>query len=375
MVPLEIVQPKEMVLDGTKIRWYADRVAAWERGERIAPVTIDAALTRSCNAKCGFCYAHLQANEGFPITEKVAKDFLDDAREIGVKGVSFVSDGESTINPCFASAVEHGYNIGLDMASGTNAINLFRPKMERLLKCFTYLRVNISAGTRDGYKEVMGVDFYDQVVQNIRDMVEIKRQQGLGVTLGIQMVVTPDNGHEVVPFAKLGKDLGVDYAVCKHCSTDEDNNLNIDYSKYERMYDILREAELYSADSYSVVVKWRKIEEEGKRSYKRCYGALFLLQMSGSGLVAPCGMLFNSKYSRYHLGNICEKRFKDIWASDEYWAVMNHLASPNYNAQCMCGSLCLQHYVNTALDRHVKGIEKIEPMPEGFKEPMHLSFI
>lgn len=375
MIPLATIQSKEMVLDGTKIRWYKDRVDAWERGERIAPITIDAALTRSCNAKCGFCYAATQANEGFPITEKIAKDFLDDAREIGVVGVSFVSDGESTINPCFASAVEHGHDIGLQMASGTNAINLFRPKMERLLKCFTYLRVNISAGTREGYKEVMGVDFYDQVVQNIRDMVEIKRQQRLDTTIGIQMVVTPDNGHEIIPFAKLGRDLGVDYAVAKHCSDTEDGQLGIDYSKYKSMYDTFREAESYSTKAYSVVVKWSKIEEEGKRTYKRCYGALFLLQMSGSGLVAPCGMLFGEKFTRYHLGNICEKRFKDIWASDEYWSVMNHLASPQYNAQCTCGSLCLQHLTNTALDRHVKGIEKIEAMPEGSVPPLHLGFL
>ncbi len=374
MIPLPITE-RPMVLDGTKIRWYADRVVAWERGERIAPVTIDAALTRNCQAKCGFCYAATQANEGFRITEKIAKDFLDDAREIGVVGVSFVSDGESTINPCFASVVEHGHNIGLQMASGTNAINLFRHKMERLLRCFTYLRVNISAGTREGYKEVMGVDFYDQVVQNIRDMVEIKRQQGLETTLGIQMVVTPDNGHEVVPFAKLGRDLGVDYGVCKHCSDTEDGELGIDYSKYEAMYDTLHEAESYSTDTYSVVVKWNKIREEGKRPYKRCYGALFLLQMSGSGLVAPCGMLFGEKYSRYHLGNICDKRFKDIWTSDEYWSVMNHLASPQYNAQCMCGTLCLQNYVNIALDRHVKGIESVEPMSEDSVPPLHLGFI
>ena len=40
---------KELILDGTKINWHLDRVQAWERGERIAPITIDMALTRACN--------------------------------------------------------------------------------------------------------------------------------------------------------------------------------------------------------------------------------------------------------------------------------------------------------------------------------------
>ena len=32
---------KELLLDGTKISWHKERIAAWERGERIAPITID----------------------------------------------------------------------------------------------------------------------------------------------------------------------------------------------------------------------------------------------------------------------------------------------------------------------------------------------
>ncbi len=53
----------ELILDGTKIAWHQDRVRAWERGERIAPITIDMALTRACNYACHYCYAMLQEND------------------------------------------------------------------------------------------------------------------------------------------------------------------------------------------------------------------------------------------------------------------------------------------------------------------------
>ena len=49
--------PHDLQLDGTKIAWYRDRVLAWQRGERIAPITMDIAWTRKCNAACNFCYA------------------------------------------------------------------------------------------------------------------------------------------------------------------------------------------------------------------------------------------------------------------------------------------------------------------------------
>ena len=98
-----------------------------------------------------------------------------------------------------------------------------------------------------------------------------------------------------------------------------------------------------------------------------------MLQMSGTGLVAPCGALFNEKYKKFHIGNICEKRFKDIWNSDRYWEVMNYLSSPKFNAQKMCASLCLQHKVNETLDNYVKGKIKLK-RPSG-KVPKHIAFI
>src|ERR1700679_3424848 len=91
----------ELILDGTKIFWHEDRVAAWERGERIAPITIDMALTRACNYGCHYCYAMMQENDRVPITKQVITNFLDDCKEIGVKGISLVSDGESTLSPVF----------------------------------------------------------------------------------------------------------------------------------------------------------------------------------------------------------------------------------------------------------------------------------
>ena len=39
----------DLILDGTKIAWHQERFEAWKRGERIAPITIDMALTRACN--------------------------------------------------------------------------------------------------------------------------------------------------------------------------------------------------------------------------------------------------------------------------------------------------------------------------------------
>ena len=122
-----------------------------------------------------------------------------------------------------------------------------------------------------------------------------------------------------------------------------------------------------------IIVKWDKIKNGGKPSYKRFYGPQFLLQISGSGLVAPSGMFFNARYSKFHIGNYVDERFKDIFKSDRYWRIMDYLASPYFNAQTMMGTLPIQHYVSEALDNHVKGLSKI--VPSSGQKPLHVNFL
>lgn len=364
----------KLILDGTKIAWHQDRIAAWDRGERIAPITIDMSLTRACNFGCHYCYAMMQENDRLPITKEVMFNFLDDCAELGVKGISLVSDGESTLSPVFIDTIVRGSELGISMAVGTNAYLLNERKLEQILPHLTYLRVNISAGEAKRYAEIMGVkeEWFYKVCDNIRTMMKIKAEKNLKVTVGLQMVLMPQYHDQIIPLARLGRELKPDYLIIKHCSDNEDGYLGVDYTQYEKMFDTLREAESYSEGNYEVQVKWSKIKNEGRRSYQRCYGPPFLLQISGSGLVAPCGMLFNEQFKKFHVGNIVTERFKDMIRGERYWEVVNYLASPDFNAQKMCGTLCLQHKVNEYLDNYKKGQLQLESPPG---RPQHLNFV
>ena len=159
------------------------------------------------------------------------------------------------------------------------------------------------------------------------------------------MVLLPEFKEEILPFAKLALAFkGVDYGVIKHCSDDEFGTLGVDYSKYEEMYSLLNQAESMGNEKTKIIVKWSKIKDKGLPSYNRFYGPQFLLQISGSGLVAPSGMFFNARYSKLHI-EIVDERFKDIFNSDRYWKIMNYLASPYFDAYTMMGTLPIQHHV------------------------------
>ncbi|MDC0855526.1 radical SAM protein [Candidatus Pelagibacter sp.] len=370
----------ELMLDASKIAWHLERVEAWKRGERIAPITIDMALTRSCNYSCHFCYAMMQENEKEDvITKEVMDNFLEDSAEMGVKSISFISDGESTISPVFSGAIKKGYDLGLSMAAASNGFVLTKNQAEKILPYMEYLRINFSAGEAKRYSEIMGCkeSYFHRVCKNISDMMEIKRRLKIPVTIGMQMVLMPKDADQIVPFAKLGAELKPDYAVIKHCADNEDGDfLGIDYNDYENVYPLLEEAEKYSTEDYKVIIKWSKIKDKGNegRTYQRCYGVPFHLQLSGSGLIAPCGPLFNEKYKKVHIGNIVKDRFKDIIASDRYWEVVNYLSSSKFNAQTMCSPLCMQHKTNEVLDAYVKGEIDIKK-PENTEPPLHKNFI
>jgi MoaA/NifB/PqqE/SkfB family radical SAM enzyme len=364
----------DLQLDGTKIGWYRERVEAWERGEKIAPVTMDVAWTRKCQAACDFCYAQLQASDGGRvITKRNALDFLDDAAEIGVKGISLISDGESTVVPWFDETIEYGGRLGIQMGISSNGLRLTRPVLERILPHLTYLRFNFSGGDPHRWAQIMGMKqaLFPKIVQNIKDAMEIVRRDNLSCNVNMQMVVMPKHGDQIIPLAKLAKELRPHYLIYKHTADSVDGDLGIDYRQYSKLFPVFAEAETYSDGDFRVATKWSRIADDGKRDYQRCYGPPFILQMSGNGLIAPCGQKFSEAYKKFHIGNICETRFKDMYQSDRYWEVLRYLASDEFNAQTECGSNCLQTNSNSWLNKWKDGRVEFPTTPA----PPHMGFL
>jgi hypothetical protein len=337
------------------------------------------ALTRACGAMCSFCYAMVQEpQERSNIKTKEALDLLDDFAEVGVKGVSLISDGESTISKAYVPFIQHAAKIGIDVGNATNGWEWEPDKIEQVLPYLTWVRFTVAAGTPEGYSKIMfkgpeHTKVFDRAMSHIKYAVDLKKKLNLKVTLGIQMVLMPEFKNEIIPFAKLATQLGVDYGVIKHCSDDEFGTLGVNYSEYESLYPLLNKAEEMSNENTKIIIKWDKIKDKGKPSYNRFYGPQFLLQISGSGLVAPSGMFFNARYSKFHIGNFADERFKNIFKSDRYWRIMDYLASPNFDAQTMMGTLPIQHYVSVALDNHLKGINKISPLSN--TDVLHKNFL
>jgi MoaA/NifB/PqqE/SkfB family radical SAM enzyme len=360
------------LMDGNKLMWHKGRVVDWLNGKRIAPLYIDMGITKTCNIKCKYCYYSVPENrtmEIFP-TDKLTA-FLRDAASIGVKAIGFLGDGEPMLHPGVYEAVISGAEAGLDMALSSNGLILKEKGLDRFLASLTWIRFNISASP-EKYTSIMGTwaGNFDRVMGNIRKCVEVKRKNNLKTTIGLQMVLIEECAEDIVPFAKLGKELGVDYAVIKQCSESHVHKLNLADEDYDKYTHLLREAESFSGSDYNVIIKWRKMRSRGIRNYDHCYGCEFLPQISGNGKVYNCGNFFGNE--AFCCGDLTKEAFRDIVFGERYKEVMDKVKS-KVDVHTVCGINCRQNEINEFLWSLKKyKIELDDPIGQ---PPEHINFV
>lgn len=350
------MQNTNYVLDGHKLHWHPDRVAAWMRGERIAPLHIDVGLSRGCNIRCHYCYGKLQGNryqagaeEYFP-REPLLR-YMREAGEVGVRSMALIGESEPLLNPHVYEAIVTGHKAGVDIGLGTNGLLLDTGAAgQGALEHLTYIRFNISAASQEAYQRLHGSPDFPVFLQKVGFVVAEREKRHLPVTVGMQMVLTPQDADQAIPLARLGRELGVDYLQIKQCADTQDNALGIydTLEKYDGYHDILRTAQELSTDTYRVIPKWRAICGKGKREFGQCLGAPFLLYSAGDGRLYSCGLFFNYRSEEFLLGNLVEKGFREIVESDHYWQTLDRVKE-TMSTETECYASCRTNEVNKYL--------------------------
>lgn len=349
---------KRFRLDGHKMLYHLERVLEWQKGERIAPVHIDMGLTKFCNIGCIYCIGVTQGGmkKGEMITPDALLSFIKDAGRLGVKSIGFIGDGEPTLNPALYDAILLAAESNVDTAMATNGVLLNMDRIDDVLSNQTYLRFNLSAGTPESYRKIhqTSIKNFDILKGKISESVKIRNENSYKCTIGLQMVLIPENFDQVIPLTEFAAKSGVDYLQIKQCSDTEYHELGIDRKDYENAQAVLKEAETYSNDTFDVQVKWNKINilddtevyKGGYRKYDICYGTPFLGQISGNGKVYPCGPFFAK--DRFLMGDLHKDSYYDIVKSDRYWEVHKDIVE-NVDVHCDCTVGCRQDYINKFL--------------------------
>jgi MoaA/NifB/PqqE/SkfB family radical SAM enzyme len=265
--------------------------------------------------------------------------------------MSLIGESEPLLNPHVYEAILVGKKAGVDIGLATNGLLYDTGKAgEEALESLTFIRFNISAASENAYLKLHGSRDFKEFLNKVRFVIDTKRKKNIPVTVGFQMVLTPQDVSEVLPLARLGKDLGVDYLQIKQCADTKNSSLNVynhlaSYSKFEN---VLKEAETYTSDSYSVVVKWHYIQSKGAQNFRQCLGAPFLLYSSGDGKLYSCGMFFDYREEEMRLGDLTQQGFKEIIEGDRYREMMRKIPSL-IDVEKECYASCRTNSINEYL--------------------------
>lgn len=336
------IDSHKLILHPARVaKWYEAK-DDWDKLKKVYPIYVEISPYGGCNHRCTFCALDYMGYENIGLDFDVLKETLSDMATNGVKSVMFAGEGEPLLFKDLDLIVEHCSKVGIDTSLTTNFVPSNQKAVQRYVKNCSWIKVSLNAGTAKTYSEIhqaKEIDF-DRVMQNLKNALEYREQNNLKCTIGVQMLLLPENKDEAVVLAKKCKELGVDYLVIKpysqHLSSETTKYENIDYSK---MMDVQEEVESISDENFSVIFRANTMKKyvEKKQPYDKCHSTPFFW-----GYIAADGKVFGcSAYlgkDEFCYGNIYDNTFSEIWESqkreDSYNYIQNELDIKNCRTNC-----------------------------------------
>ena len=305
-------------IDSHKLIYHLPRVCDWLEGKTIYPIYMEVSPSGACNHRCLYCGLDFMGYKPNYLSTEILKDRLSELGTLGLKSIMFAGEGEPFLHPDMVSIIEHTKESGIDVALTTNGVLLRKEKVERVLINTEWIKVSINGGARETYAMVhqSKPDDFDKVIENLSFAAKIKKGKGYKCVLGMQLVLLPENRHEVVSLAKLAKDIGMDYFVIKPYSQHPQSKTNqystIRYSDFEYLSE---ELDKVNSDNFSVIFRSKAMKkwDNNHRNYEHCLALPFWSYIDAGGNVWGCSIYLGD--DRFKYGNIYESSFKDIWES------------------------------------------------------------
>lgn len=336
------IDSHKLILHPSRVaKWYENE-NNWEKLKAIYPIYVEISPYGGCNHRCTFCALDYMGYENIGLNFNTLKDTLSNMAQKGVKSVMFAGEGEPLLCKDLDLIVEHCSKVGIDTSLTTNFVPLNKKNIQRCIENCSWIKVSINAGTAKNYAEIHQTSEkdFERVMNNLEYALTYRKENNLTCTVGVQMLLLPENKNEAVILAKKCKEIGVDYLVIKpysqHLFSETNKYENIDYSK---MMDIEKELEAFNDENFNVVFRANTMKKyvEKRQPYTKCHSTPFFWgYIAADGKVFGCSAYLGDE--RFCYGNIYDKNFEDIWESDErkksYEFVKNELDIKNCRVNC-----------------------------------------
>ncbi len=305
-------------IDGHKLHLHPQRVAHWLEGKDITPIYMEISPSGACNHRCRFCALDFMGYKARFLPTDIFCERLTEMGKMGVKSIMYAGEGEPFLHKDMAKIAEYTKSSGIDVAFTTNASLLKEDTIRRILPVTSWIKVSCNAGTAKTYAHVHGTKEADftKVMENMSRAVYLRDELLSSCTLGFQMVLLPENMHEVIELAKRVRDLGVDYLVLKPYSQ-HPQSVTTEYQNENAVNLQLKELFALNNESFSIIYRSEAIERSAikNKAYERCLALPFWSYCDAGGQIWGCSMFLGNE--KFVYGNILENSFQDVWFGDE----------------------------------------------------------
>jgi radical SAM protein with 4Fe4S-binding SPASM domain len=321
-------------MDSHKLIYHPQRVSEWMEGKNIYPIELEIGLTNACNHRCLFCAVDYTGYQSVRMEGDLLRKRIKEFSQKGVKSIIYAGEGEPLLHRGAVDLINETKNNGIDVAMSTNGV-LLTPEVSReCLASLTWIRFSTAAITDTSYEKIHQCKKGDLqiVLKHMQEAVRVKREQGASTTIGVQLLLLPDNKDEVAAMARELKKIGVDYFTVKPFSQHPQSG-NILQVDYQEMLDIEKELKEIATEDYKIYFRAHAMKKlVCERGYRQCLALPFMVYIDAKGNVWPCIVFMGKEEMRY--GNLYEESFEEIWEGGRRKRLVEFFSKMDLEANC-----------------------------------------
>ncbi len=335
-------------MDSHKLIYHPDVVVRWLKGDDIYPIELEVSLTNACNHRCVFCAVDYTGYKPTMMNTDVLIPNLKELSAKGLKSIIYAGEGEPLLHKDAPDIINQTKRFGIDAAMSTNGV-LLTPEVSRdCLGSLTWVRFSTAGITDNTYDKIQCGRPGDlqKVLANMEAAVKVKRDQKLKTTLGVQLLLLPENKDEIVQMGERLREIGVDYFTIKPFSQHPQSRhlLQVDYKE---MLELEPQVKRLETDEFKVYFRAHSMKKlECKRNYKHCWALPYMVYVDACGNLWPCIVFMGKDDLKY--GNLYEESFVQIWEGKHRQQIVDHFM--NMDLEKNCREICRLDEMNRYLD-------------------------
>lgn len=327
-------------IDSHKLIFHPNRVSDWINGENVYPVYMEVSPAGGCNHRCTYCALDFMGYQKRYLDTDMLKTRLTEMGQLGLKSIMYAGEGEPFLHKDMVELTEHTKASGIDVSFTTNATKIGKEAAERVVPVTSWIKVSINGATAETYAKIhqsTPKDF-DRTIENMSYAAELRKKHGYDCTLGMQLLLLPENQHEAVDLAKLAKEIGMDYLVIKpysqHPLSETHLYENVTYDGIDELAD---ELDKVSGGGFNVIFRRETMKtwDAKAHEYERCLALPFWSYMDAGGNIWGCSMYMESdQKDKFLYGNVNEQTFQEIWEGEQRKKALDWVENQLDVSQC-----------------------------------------